>query len=721
MIQYDSQKMRWTIRNERATYLIGLKDRKLHHIGYLPNDEIESLDDERILRRELQPEAEVQINYEGRTKHHGASYTGCGASARAEYKSHAISEDERGGSQTLVITSVDEQSGLEIHHHYIAYKRSSALTRYVTLRNGSDTPIEVQHLSSFALYGMPFSSSANQIPGDRIRIYSFPSSWCWEGQMRTMTAEEAGLFHRLSLGCWHVESTGSWSSKEYIPFFVLEEADSGMFWSAQIEHSGSWRFEIGAPGFREAGLHVQGGLGNYTYAHWSKTLMPGEAFASAKASLSCIQGGIDDALNAMHNHRAAVLIQRSHADKSFPIIFNEWNSTRGAVRAETIEHHLAALSGTGAEVYAIDAGWYLPYNDNREPEDWFLHAGDWEPHESRFPEGIQTVADQIRQAGMMPGIWLEIEVAGAGSKSYTDHERLFMTHQTGYVEDNGRRFLYFGSPDTREYATKAFERFIAAGFSYFKIDYNVDCGLGCNNSGDSLGQGLVDNVRSYYAWLKELRRNHPDIIIENCSSGGNRLDYGMLSHTDLASITDQSDWFRLSGVFYGVSRFIHPSQMGNWSILNADAEDRVFAFALINSMMGRMHISGEIEKLSSAQRELLMEAIHYYKKWREILEDCQVVHHTPNASLQYTEGWLVLQMHNAAATKLLLGAWRLQSDQSDYGVKLSGIDTQSSYEVTSFPRKNQRIVNGDELQEGFQMRLDEEYSAVLYGFERRLS
>lgn len=714
MIQYNAQNQRWTIRNAYATYQFGLKDNQIHHICYVPNEEFDQLDLEPVMSRELQPEAEVSINDEQRIKNHGVSFIGCGASNRAVYQRYRINEDKGEGSQTLVVTSLDEESGLEIHNHYVAYKHSPAIARYVTLRNTSAAPIDVQHLGSYALHGMPFSASAQSIPGREVRIHSFPSSWCWEGQIRSLTAEEAGLFHKMSLGSWHVENTGSFSSKEYIPFFVIEEVGMRTCWSMQIEYSGSWRFEIAGPGPRGGGLHVQGGLGNYTYAHWSKKLMPGEAYTSIKATLSCVQGEIDDVLNAMHRHRASVQIKRSRADQHLPVIFNEWLSTQGMVNAQTVREHLDILKGTGVEVYAMDAGWYNPHDE----QNWYLHAGDWDPHSSRFPEGIKAVADQIKEAGMIPGIWLEIEVAGDRSKSYSDRTPLFMKKGSAYVEDHFRRFLYFGSPETREYATQAVENLIEAGFRYFKIDYNVDCGLGCDNSGDSLGQGLVEHVRGYYGWLDSLRTKYPDLIIENCSSGGNRLDYGMLTHTDLCSITDQSDWHRLGAVFYGATKYIHPSQLGNWSIMKADSDERELIFSLINSMMGRMHISGEADKLPPDKRQRLMEALTFYKQWREVLADCQVYHHTPNASLQYTEGWLVLQMNNADATRIMLGAWRLKSDNGQYTVRMKGIDQQAAYSVTSFPGRVHKDVNGDHLLQGYELALDEAYSAVIYGFEK---
>ena len=196
------------------------------------------------------------------------------------------------------------------------------------------------------------------------------------------------------------------------------------------------------------------------------------------------------------------------------------------------------------------------------------------------------------------------------------------------------------------------------------------------------------------------------------------MDYGLLARSDLSSITDQGEWFRLSSVFYGVSKYIHPSQIGNWSILKDAADESSYVFTLINSMMGRMHISGEIENLSPAKRKILTEAIAFYKKWKAVLGEPKLYHHTPNASLQYTEGWLVLQMNDSAASKLLVGAWRLKSDENKFTVNLKEIYKDVKYRVTSFPEKSKAIIDGSKLVKGFDLQLDVEFSAILYGIEK---
>lgn len=83
----------------------------------------------------------------------------------------------------------------------------------------------------------------------------------------------------------------------------------------------------------------------------------------------------------------------------------------------------------------------------------------------RFPNGITYVADKNKEAGMTPGLWFEIEIFGIESQNYQLKQELMMRNGNSLVEDNSRRFLYFGSEETRKFATEVLERYMDCGFA----------------------------------------------------------------------------------------------------------------------------------------------------------------------------------------------------------------------------------------------------------------
>lgn len=714
MIKFSKEKNIWIIRNDVFEYQIGLKNEKVYHIAMLPIDKIQQIDMEDQLKRYLDfpVEAEVNVNHEGLEVTHGTRQICCKSSKRAKYISHNIVK--QANSEKLEIVQLDEETGLQIILHYEIFSDSNALRRYVEVKNTSEKNIEITHLASFKLQGMPLLSE-NDL-AEEVYLHTFDSSWSWEGNKRVKSMNELGLHSKDSRHAWHIENTSSWVCQEYSPFFVIEERTAQVFWAIQLEHSGSWRFELGGSGLEGFNwLYAQGGLGNFVHAHWSKRLEPQESFKSIPVSIALGEKDIDNVLNEMRNHQANILINRNQADKKLPTVFNEWLTTKGNCREESILQHIDILEKTGVEVYMIDCGWFSNYGTNDGSESWWVTPGDWEVHPKRFPNGLEYVVDKIKEKGMIPGIWLEIEVVGEFSKAYTEQEHLLMKRGEYFVSDFMRRFMYFGYEETRKRATEVFEGLIERGIRYFKIDYNVDCAPGCDNSGDSLGQGMVDHVRGYYQWIEELRANHPEIIIENCSSGGMRLDYGMLSRTDLASITDQESFDNISTIAYGLSNIIHPSQLGVWVNSRAKMEDNEFYFSIISSFMGRVHLSGDIENFSDEQVDMYKKGIDFYKSYREILSSAKVYHHTDSVSHSINKGWNILQINSEDNNTIVVLGFRFDSASAYKKVVLKDIDAKSNYKITHFPAEVEEVVTGKKIIEnGFEIYNKGKYHARAY-------
>ncbi len=133
---------------------------------------------------------------------------------------------------------------------------------------------------------------------------------------------------------------------------------------------------------------------------------------------------------------------------------------------------------------------------------------------------------------MIPGLWLEPEVAGKHSALAEKPDSWFFLRHGRRVVKNSRLLLDFRNPEVRSYLDAVVERLVKEyGVGYIKMDYNTDTLEGTGLNADSLGQGLLDHNRVVLSWLDGLLDRYPELVIENCGSGGGRMDYGMLSHT----------------------------------------------------------------------------------------------------------------------------------------------------------------------------------------------
>src|SRR5947208_7649781 len=142
--------------------------------------------------------------------------------------------------------------------------------------------------------------------------------------------------------------------------------------------------------------------------------------------------------------------------------------------------------------------------------------------------------------------------------------------------------LDFRNPEVRAYLDQVIARLVSEyGVGYIKMDYNVDTLQGTELNADSFGQGLLDHNRAHLKWLDNIVNRYPDLVIENCGSGGGRMDYAMLSRLQLQSMTDQEDYLKLPAILVGSSAAVVPEQLAicPYPLQNAAADSAMFHLA----------------------------------------------------------------------------------------------------------------------------------------------
>lgn len=105
---------------------------------------------------------------------------------------------------------------------------------------------------------------------------------------------------------------------------------------------------------------------------------------------------------------------------------------------------------------------------------------------------------------------------------------------------------------------------------------------------DCLGGTALNSVGA-------LLDRHPYLVIENCSSGGQRLDYAMLSVCALQFTSDQQDPIRYAAIASSIMTAVLPEQVATLAYLQPHWTDELNAFSVVNSLLGRVHLSGRID------------------------------------------------------------------------------------------------------------------------------
>jgi len=564
-------------------------------------------------------------------------------------------ESTRQGNR-LICIHTDPALRLTVESVYEAFNGVPVVRRYSRVTNRGKSPVGIEFLSSAMLHGLADPQNYDR----ELRIHVALNSWMAEGQWHTLRPSEMGFVEneRTSWSEAQAGSIGSWSTERYLPMAMVENMLLGLTWFWQIEHNGSWYWELSNISARDNNADdvyaYLGGPDDLHSAAW-KSLKPGETYETVPVAVGCVQGGFAEAVGALTRYRRVAFEKLRVNNSRCPVIFNDYMNCLWGDPTEGKELALiSAAAKAGCEYFVIDAGWYADIK-----EDWSPTIGSWQPSSSRWPRGLKFVLDQIKRDGMIPGLWLEPEVAGAKSLLAQKPDNWFFVRHGKRVLKNSRYLLDFRNQEVRAYLDQVIARLVNDyGVGYIKMDYNVDSLQGTELSADSFGQGLLEHNRAHLAWLDNILSRYPNLVIENCGSGGGRMDYAMLSRLHLQSMTDQENYLKLPAILVGASAAVLPEQLAVWSypLTNSDADQA--SFNMVTAMMCRIHQSGHLDSLSPQARVQVAEGIRIYKDLlRKSIPDALPFY--PLGLPDVTDSQKPVALGMRSQSRTLLAIWRI--------------------------------------------------------------
>lgn len=532
-----------------------------------------------------------------------------------------------------VITYLADQRGYEIRHYLHWEEGEKTVQLWNELINQSNTPISIEMFSSFSLSGI-----SPYLEGDghnEILIHRLLSRWSQEGKLSTQTIEELQLDASWTLEavrCERFGQIGSLPVNHYFPFLTVEDRKNHVFWGVQLAHGASWQMEIYR---KDEDIAISGGLADREFGHWMKQIKPEERFITPKAIVSvCHTDSIDIFTKRLTDAGQKAADAGPEEEQELPIVFNEYCTTWGCPSHENIREILDAVKGKGFTYFVIDCGWY-----KQAGVPWDRSMGDYEISEELFPEGMLKTVQAIKDAGLKPGIWFEIEGVGKASKAYEMEEHLL--HIDGNVlTTSRRRFWDMKDPWVEEYLTEKVIGFLKKyGFEYMKIDYNDTIGIGCEGF-ESLGEGLRVNIEKTYEFLEKIKREIPGLVLENCASGGHRLEPRFMAATSMASFSDAHECEEIPIIAANLHRAILPRQSQIWAVIRQEDSLKRIAYSIAATFLGRMCLSGDVTQLSSDQWNMIEKGMGFYNKIASIIKNGQSYRFGSELlSIRHPEGW----------------------------------------------------------------------------------
>ncbi|MGG6310659.1 glycoside hydrolase family 36 protein [Paenibacillus macerans] len=607
---------------------------------------------------------------------------------------------ERDDSAT-VISVWRSPSSCRVEHHLTWYSGYQALESFTVIRNESEVPVTVEMISSFSLTGLtPF---AEDDAPETLTLHRILSSWSAEGRLISDKIEELNLepaWAPYGTRCLRFGQVGSMPVRGFFPAAFLEDTRSGVSWGVQIAHPASWQIEIGR---QDNALYLSGGLADREFGHWTKTIGPGETFQTPSAYLTAVVGDVDCAAGRLTGIQNRPLLHGPAVEDDLPIIFNEYCTTWGSPSAANLYGIAERLKDRGIRYLVIDSGWY-----KKEGTNWYNSMGDWEVSQHDFPEGLEQTLEHIRKCGMIPGIWFEMEVCGVESAAF--HRVDHLLKRDGLpITSGGRRFWDFRDPFVVKYLKEKVICFMKEhGFGYLKVDYNDNLGIGCDGA-ESLGEGLREQMQAVQDFFRLIKQEVPDIVIENCASGGHRLEPSMVGLTSMSSFSDAHECEEIPMIAANMHRVILPRQSQIWAVLRKNDSSQRLVYSLASTMLGRMCLSGDIHELNEEQWKIVDEAIAFYKLVSPIIKEGTTRRFGPSVhSYRHPKGWQGIMRISKQGSHMMAVVHTFGGDVPE-SIKLP-LPAFGHYEITQvFSDKNADV----EVEDGhISCRLGKPFSAV---------
>ena len=598
-----------------------------------------------------------------------------------KWKRSVTEESVNADKLRRTLTLTDPETGLEVRAVAAVYVDTPSVewTLYFTNKGRKDTPILEQIKAVDATVKLGASSG--------VRLLRLVGSPCriddWLPLEDALRPGEQIDF----------ATSGGRSSSSASPFFNLQWPGGGVI--TAIGWSGQWAAKIECT--KNGDLNLSAGMQT---AHLK--LHPGETIRSPRIMQLYWFG--DDAWRGYNQFRRVMfahIMPRIDGQLVVPPIahlstsFYELNDSTEA----NVLSHLEAIKGLGFEVFWLDAYWILGgfgggvghYGfpiERVEPKD-------------RFPRGLLPISDAAHKEGMKFLLWFEPERVNAGTYLAKEHPEFVISP----ARDGGGLFN-LGNPTARQFMTRYLSEVIKRyKMDWLRIDYNIDP-LGYwqfldKQDPDRVGMAEIRYIEGLYRLWDDLRTAYPQLAIDDCASGGRRIDLetmsrsiplwrsdntcDMLDHKPatvvLAALKNQT-------MTAGLSRYVPFStcgQMGSSPYLFRSGMNAGISF-------------GEDCRPAGYPREQLKQAIAEAKRLRPyFFGDFYAI----GPVTVRPEDWCVLQYHRPHDQDGMVMAFRRDaSPDALHTVQLREIDPAADYDVTKsigYERSSPKRVKGADI------------------------
>lgn len=593
-----------------------------------------------------------------------------------KYVDYKISETANG--EKLEITLQDNLVALEVTLIYETFRGLDLICKNSIVKNKSVNSIKITKIKSGTL-----------VPEWNVsyKLTTYVGGWGKEYQKQQ---------NDICQGKFVLENTrGTASSHQNVPFFFLDSGDasetSGNVWYGILHYSGDFRIDFEKDFTNQ--LTVSAGINDFDTVI---TLKPNETFSSPVFTVGFSDKGYEKMSENFYDYQYDYFLPQSKIKKIFPIIYNTWYPYEFDVDEEKCLSFIDKTNEIGAELFVIDDGWF-----GRRESDVADGLGDWYCHKQKFPHGLKPISDKAHSLGMKFGLWIEPEMVNVKSDLYKKHpEWVLCNHNKPKTMIRNQCVLNLARNDVKEFIWEVCDRIISEySLDYLKWDMNAYF----TELGENGGDLRIRYIENLYDIWKRINEKYPNLLLENCASGGGRADYGLARFSDRINRSDNSDPIDVLKIHEGFSTFFLPRLAGGAGNVatnphHMNNRNVPLKYRALLGMTGSMSIGINILKSEDEEIQQLKKYISDFKKIRHITQNAYFYRISSAFENSYVV-WEYLSRDRKDAVVFVF-AHGMNFNSLVPPQKIRGLDSEKKYRVcgeNSNDPSFERIVHGDAL------------------------
>ena len=398
--------------------------------------------------------------------------------------------------------------------------------------------------------------------------------------------------------------------------------DSGRTIGAALCWSGNYELRINTNNKKEH--HLYAGIDPQSSEY---VLDAKETFSTPHLALAFSQQGMGGVSRTFHRWaRTEGMLHRGM--KTGDILLNSWEGLYFDINEERMIQMMDDIAALGGELFVMDDGWF---GDKYQRNDDSSTLGDWVVDKKKLPNGLEALIKAARERGIKFGIWIEPEAVNTKSE-------LFEKHPEWALQTKGRKLklgrggtqlvLDMTNPKVQDFAFNIVDDLLTKypEIAYIKWDANASI----QNYGslylpkNKQTNIYVDYHRGLLKVLERIRAKYPEVIIQDCASGGGRANYGLLPYFDEMWVSDNTDALQRVYIQYGTSLFFPANAMaqhiGGAPYWNTGGRVIPLKFRCDVAMSGRLGIELQPKHMNDQEREQVMTCFRDYKELRTTVQ-----------------------------------------------------------------------------------------------------